>query len=71
MLAFISTLSTAAMIGDVNIYMNDLDDMQLAEIEIMIAEHKRYLLYNTDHVTVVTISDIFLNSHHSVMWTVL
>jgi hypothetical protein len=59
------------MIGDVNIYMNDLDDMQLAEIEIMIAEHKRYLLYNTDHVTVVTISDIFLNSHHSVMWTVL
>ncbi|OEL13702.1 N-acetyltransferase 9-like protein [Dichanthelium oligosanthes] len=38
--AFISTLSTAAMVGDVNIYMNDPDDMQLAEIEIMIAEHK-------------------------------
>jgi len=29
------------MVGDVNIYMNDPDDMQLAEIEIMIAEHKR------------------------------
>jgi hypothetical protein len=43
------------MVGDVNIYMNDPDDMQLAEIEIMIAEHKRYLLYNTDHATVITI----------------
>ncbi|XVF31869.1 hypothetical protein REPUB_Repub17cG0031500 [Reevesia pubescens] len=30
-----------AMVGDVNIYMNDLDDPQLAEIEIMIAEPKR------------------------------
>ncbi|KAK5819592.1 uncharacterized protein LOC108468064 [Gossypium arboreum] len=29
-----------AMVGDVNIYMNDLDDPQLAEIEIMIAELK-------------------------------
>ncbi|EOX93424.1 Acyl-CoA N-acyltransferases superfamily protein isoform 1 [Theobroma cacao] len=29
-----------AMVGDVNIYMNDLDDPQLAEIEIMIAEPK-------------------------------
>ncbi|KAJ4977005.1 hypothetical protein NE237_002111 [Protea cynaroides] len=29
-----------AMAGDVNIYMNDLDDSQLAEIEIMIAESK-------------------------------
>nr|GLL34866.1 N-acetyltransferase 9-like protein [Ipomoea trifida] len=29
-----------AMVGDVNIYMNDLDDSQTAEIEIMIAEHK-------------------------------
>jgi len=29
------------MVGDVNIYMNDPDDMQLAEIKIMIAEHKR------------------------------
>lgn len=29
------------MVGDVNIYMNDLDDPQLAEIEIMIAEPKR------------------------------
>lgn len=31
---------TEAMIGDVNIYMNDPDDLQLAEIEIMIAEQK-------------------------------
>ncbi|KAL5653337.1 hypothetical protein ACJX0J_038795, partial [Zea mays] len=29
-----------AMVGDVNIYMNDSDDVQIAEIEIMIAEHK-------------------------------
>ncbi|XP_059661182.1 GCN5-related N-acetyltransferase 9 isoform X2 [Cornus florida] len=29
-----------AMVGDVNIYMNDLDDTQMAEIEIMIAEPK-------------------------------
>ncbi|KAD2394403.1 hypothetical protein E3N88_41380 [Mikania micrantha] len=29
-----------AMVGDVNIYMNDLEDAQLAEIEIMIAEPK-------------------------------
>ncbi|KAB2022149.1 hypothetical protein ES319_D07G189100v1 [Gossypium barbadense] len=29
-----------AMVGDVNIYMNDLDDPQLAEVEIMIAEPK-------------------------------
>jgi hypothetical protein len=29
------------MIGDVNIYMNDPDDTELAEIEIMIAEQKR------------------------------
>ncbi|OVA20056.1 GNAT domain [Macleaya cordata] len=29
-----------AMAGDVNIYMNDLDDSQMAEIEIMIAEPK-------------------------------
>jgi hypothetical protein len=32
------------MIGDVNIYMNDPDDMELAEIEIMIAEQNRYCL---------------------------
>nr|KAJ0204049.1 hypothetical protein LSAT_V11C500273040 [Lactuca sativa] len=30
-----------AMVGDVNIYMNDLEDSNLAEIEIMIAEPKR------------------------------
>lgn len=29
-----------AMVGDVNIYMNDLDDPQMAEVEIMIAEAK-------------------------------
>ncbi|XP_010936609.1 GCN5-related N-acetyltransferase 9 isoform X2 [Elaeis guineensis] len=29
-----------AMVGDVNIYMNDPDDLQTAEIEIMIAEPK-------------------------------
>ncbi|KAJ0112740.1 hypothetical protein Patl1_01873 [Pistacia atlantica] len=29
-----------AMVGDVNIYMNDLDNPQLAEVEIMIAELK-------------------------------
>jgi hypothetical protein len=31
-----------AMIGDLKIYINDHDDMELAEIEIMIAEQKRY-----------------------------
>ncbi|XVE72510.1 hypothetical protein DITRI_Ditri11bG0045100 [Diplodiscus trichospermus] len=31
-----------AMVGDVNIYMNDLDDPHLAEIEIMIAEPKSH-----------------------------
>ncbi|KAK3016113.1 hypothetical protein RJ639_006147, partial [Escallonia herrerae] len=31
-----------AMVGDVNLYMNDLDDSHMAEIEIMIAEPKRY-----------------------------
>ncbi|KAL2938696.1 N-acetyltransferase 9-like protein [Bienertia sinuspersici] len=30
-----------AMVGDVNIYMNDPEDPQFAEIEIMIAEPKR------------------------------
>lgn len=29
-----------AMVGDVNIYMNDPDDPQMAEVEIMIAESK-------------------------------
>ncbi|KDO58449.1 hypothetical protein CISIN_1g033454mg [Citrus sinensis] len=28
------------MVGDVNIYMNDLDNLELAEVEIMIAEPK-------------------------------
>ncbi|XP_073282410.1 GCN5-related N-acetyltransferase 9-like isoform X1 [Primulina huaijiensis] len=30
----------SAMVGDVNIFMNDLDDSHIAEIEIMIAESK-------------------------------
>lgn len=34
------------MVGDVNIYMNDLDEPHMAEIEIMIAESKRYLVYH-------------------------
>ena len=58
MLTLISTLSIAAMVGDVNIYMNDSDDMQIAEIEIMIAEHKRYLPYNTK----LLIMSLFLSS---------
>jgi len=33
---------TAAMVGDVNLFMNDLDDPHVAEVEIMIAEPKRY-----------------------------
>ncbi|KAB5527694.1 hypothetical protein DKX38_021541 [Salix brachista] len=33
-----------AMVGDVNIFMNDLDDPQMAEIEIMIAEPKRRVI---------------------------
>ncbi|KAL0445404.1 UNVERIFIED_CONTAM: N-acetyltransferase 9-like protein [Sesamum latifolium] len=31
---------TEAMVGDVNIFMNDPDDPQMAEVEIMIAEQK-------------------------------
>ena len=31
------------MIGDVNLYMNDPDDPKVGEVEIMIAEPKRYL----------------------------
>ncbi|XP_073147999.1 GCN5-related N-acetyltransferase 9 [Henckelia pumila] len=31
---------TQAMVGDVNIFLNDLDDSHIAEIEIMIAESK-------------------------------
>jgi hypothetical protein len=32
------------MVGDVNVYMNDSDDLELAEVENMIAEQKRYYL---------------------------
>ncbi|KAL4568712.1 hypothetical protein LXL04_024327 [Taraxacum kok-saghyz] len=38
---FLQLFRFAAMVGDVNIYMNDLEDSNLAEIEIMIAEPKR------------------------------
>jgi hypothetical protein len=62
-LTLISTLPIAAMVGDVNIYMNDSDDMQIAEIEIMIAEHKRYL-----HVTVFIIFDNFYAFAHIFTW---
>ena len=67
MLTLISTLSIAAMVGDVNIYMNDSDDMQIAEIEIMIAEHKRYLPYNTKLLIMsyqkkILIMSLFLSS---------
>lgn len=37
----VTASSFAAMVGDVNIYMNDLDNLELAEVEIMIAEPKR------------------------------
>ncbi|EMS46409.1 hypothetical protein TRIUR3_21994 [Triticum urartu] len=40
-------MDLSAMIGDVNIYMNDPDDLELAEIEIMIAEHKRYITHGS------------------------
>lgn len=36
----------AAMVGDINIYMNDLEDPHMAEIEIMIAEHGRCAYYS-------------------------
>lgn len=39
----------AAMVGDVNIFMNDTDNPQMAEIEIMIAEQKRYILWHSCH----------------------
>lgn len=34
-----------AMVGDVNVYMNDPDGPDMAEVEIMIAEPKRYFLF--------------------------
>jgi len=39
----------AAMVGDVNIFMNDINNPQIAEVEIMIAEQTRYLLINLSH----------------------
>lgn len=41
------------MVGDVNLYMNDLDDSLLAEIEIMIAEPKRYHILSSFSVDVL------------------
>lgn len=32
------------MIGDVNLYLNDQDDLKAAEIEIMIAGNKKIIL---------------------------
>jgi len=37
------------MAGDVNIFMNDINDPQIAEVEIMIAEQTRYLLVISCH----------------------
>ena len=34
------------MVGDVSVYMNDPDNLHVAEIEIMIAESKRYCFLN-------------------------
>jgi hypothetical protein len=45
----------AAMVGDVNIFMNDVDDPQVAEIEIMIAEPKRYFYYFSCFFTVAAV----------------
>lgn len=39
----------AAMVGDVNIFVNDLDDPHVAEVEIMIAEPKRCLISLSFH----------------------
>ncbi|KAG5545745.1 hypothetical protein RHGRI_018035 [Rhododendron griersonianum] len=66
---------TEAMVGDVNIYMNDLDDSQMAEIEIMIAEPKRKnvkhrfcykesVFHDTCQHHVVLTGNIFSKTHH-------
>lgn len=44
---YVIVCSLPAMVGDVNLYMNDLDNPQLAEVEIMIAEPQRYLLFSS------------------------
>jgi len=38
---YVTEAFVAAMTGDVNIYMNDVDDPKVAEVEIMIAEPRR------------------------------
>ncbi|XP_065875628.1 GCN5-related N-acetyltransferase 9 isoform X2 [Euphorbia lathyris] len=55
-----------AMVGDVNIYMNDLDDRQMAEIEIMIAEPKRqpFFAFNDFHIGDCRM-EVFGNWHRS------
>ena len=52
------------MIGDVNIYMNDPDDLELAEIEIMIAEQKRYHLFSIGLVPLLITLDICSIFHY-------
>ena len=51
---------TAAMVGDVNLFMNDLDDPHVAEVEIMIAEPKRYLNGLPFHPLIVKCSTIVI-----------
>ena len=51
---------TAAMVGDVNLFMNDLDDPHVAEVEIMIAEQKRYLIGLPFHQLIVKCSTILI-----------
>lgn len=50
----------AAMVGDVNLFMNDLDDPHLAELEIMIAEPKRYLISLPFHQLIVKYGTILI-----------
>lgn len=58
------------MVGDVNIYMNDLDDPQMAEVEIMIAEPKRYTCFISPisalTLSVLSLVDWFLHLKRTV-----
>ena len=35
-------------VGDVNCFLNDVDDKHTAEIEVMVADSKRYEMYSGD-----------------------